>query len=147
MARTAVSSIVRPPEWSRTAAQMRSTVASALNPIHRAVGTEYECRFVAADGDRPGEPAVAGGMQHRHHHGEEGVTQLGLHRPVQAVEDHPGIRVLGGLGADRVAGERGDLRGLDPLAAHVPHHHAPRVAGAEQVVEVADDVDLGVRRR
>ena len=80
--------------------------------------------------------------------GDEAVVgALVAQRAVQQRQHGAGGVLVGGGGAQRVAGERGDRCGVGALALDVADEGGPgAVAGAEEVVEVAAEFDALTRR-
>ena len=120
-------------------AEQRAEPADLLDA---AVGVHDERQRVAAAGQL--EPHVAG---HDLHVGvgdraEAPVGDLLAQLAVQQRQHAAGAVLVGGGGAQRVAGQRGDRGGLRALALDVADQRRPAaVAGAVEVVEVAAELD------
>ena len=120
-----------------------SSVPSRPTALDAAVGVDDERQRVAAAGQL--EPHVLDRDLHvRVGDGDEAVVgALLAQRAVQQRQHGAGGVLVGGGGAQRVAGERGDRRGVGALALDVADQRRPAaVAGLVEVVEVAAELDV-----
>ena len=117
--------------------------AEAPDRGHAAVGVHDERQRMAAARQLEADP-VAPDPQVGVTDGAEAALVAGLvaQRAVQQREDAGRADLVGRRGAHRVAGERGHRGGVRALALDVADQRRPRaVAGREQVVEVAAELD------
>ena len=120
-------------------AQQQAVTADRLD---RAGRLDAERQRVAAGGQRHGD-AVGGLAQYRADHGHERELVPLAQGLVDDVEHGGGLAVVAGGRLGRMAHERRQRGGLDPLAGDVAHEDHQAAVDREDVVEVA--ADLGLR--
>ena len=120
-------------------AQQQAVTADRLD---RAARLDAERQRVAAGGQRHGD-AVGGLAQYRADHGHERELVPLAQGLVDDVEHGGGLVVVAGGRLGRMAHERRQRGGLDPLAGDVAHEDHQAAVDREDVVEVA--ADLGLR--